>query len=213
MYLDLLQQCLTRELFLDQEVWDIDLGQWPGGRDEILPVLREHHWRLVERRPDDGRRAIGNDWPPTAETMIGTARLDNLRACVESVLEDEIPGDLIETGVWRGGSTILMRAILAANGITDRTVWVADSFEGLPVPDGEAYPADEGVDFSGFKQLAVSVEEVRANFERYGLLDDQVRFLKGWFKDTLAQAPIDQLAVLRLDGDLYQSTSWGIPGN
>jgi len=54
--------------------------------------------------------------------------------------------------------------------------------------------------------LAVSEAEVRANFERYGLLDDQVRFLPGWFKDTLPDAPIDRLAVLRLDGDLYEST-------
>ena len=206
LYLDLLQRCLTREAFLDQEVWNADLSKWPGGSSEVLPTLREHGWRLVEQRVDAGRRAIGNDWPPTAETMIGTARLDNLRTCVETVLADEIPGDLIETGVWRGGSTILMRAILAAHDVADRTVWVADSFEGLPKPDGETYPADEGVDFSGFKQLAVSLEEVKANFARYDLLDDQVRFLKGWFKDTLATAPIDQLAVLRLDGDLYEST-------
>ena len=206
LYLDLLQRCLTRELFLDQEVWDVDLAAWPGGRDAVLPTLRSNNWRVVERRKDDGRRAVGNDWPPTAETMIGTARLDNLRACVESVLADGVPGDLIETGVWRGGSTILMRGILAAYGDAERTVWVADSFQGLPVPDGETYPADDGVDFSGFTQLAVSVEEVRANFARYGLLDDQVRFLEGWFRDTLATAPIEQLAVLRLDGDLYEST-------
>ena len=54
--------------------------------------------------------------------------------------------------------------------------------------------------------LAVPEEEVKANFRRYGLLDDQVRFLPGWFKDTLQDAPIDRIAVLRLDGDLYEST-------
>ena len=54
--------------------------------------------------------------------------------------------------------------------------------------------------------FAVPEIEVRANFERYGLLDDQVRFLSGWFKDTLHNAPIDRIAVLRLDGDLYEST-------
>ena len=51
-------------------------------------------------------------------------------------------------------------------------------------------------------QLAVSLDEVRSNFARYGLLDDQVRFLQGWFSDTLPTAPIDQLAVLRLDGEV-----------
>ncbi len=99
-----------------------------------------------------------------------------------------------------------MRAILAANGDTERTVWVADSFEGLPPPNPEEYPADAGLNFHEVDELAVSREEVERNFERFGLLDDQVRFLKGWFKDTLPGAPIEQLAVLRLDADLYEST-------
>ena len=101
---------------------------------------------------------------------------------MERVLEDQIPGDLIETGVWRGGSCIYMRAILAAHEISDRTVWVADSFEGLPPP---TLPQDEGLNLNESPELAVGVDEVRANFERYGLLDDQVRFIIGWFADTL----------------------------
>lgn len=56
------------------------------------------------------------------------------------------------------------------------------------------------------EELAVSLEEVQGNFERYSLLDQQVRFLKGWFKDTLPSAPIDKLAIARLDGDMYSST-------
>jgi O-methyltransferase len=83
---------------------------------------------------------------------------------------------------------------------------VADSFEGLPVPDSDRYPADAGLDWSGVGVLKVDADSVAANFARYGLLDDQVRFLEGWFCDTLPGAPIDRLAVLRLDGDLYQST-------
>jgi O-methyltransferase len=122
------------------------------------------------------------------------------------VLKDGVPGDFIETGIWRGGSVILMRAILKAYGVTDRTVFAADSFEGLPKPDAGSYPADKGDRHWTYKQLAVSLEEVRANFDRYGLLDDQVRFLKGWFKDTLPEAPIERLAVVRLDGDMYEST-------
>lgn len=47
-------------------------------------------------------------------------------------------------------------------------------------------------------------------FERYGLLDDRVRFLEGWFRDTLPTAPVDKLSVLRLDGDLYESTMDGL---
>jgi O-methyltransferase len=137
--------------------------------------------------------------------MIGRKRLDNLRACVESALDDNIPGDLIEAGVWRGGAAIFMRAVLKSRGVSDRDVWVADSFEGLPAPDAR-YPADQGDIHSTLKTLAVSIEDVRRNFENYGLLDDRVRFLKGWFVDTLPKAPIQRLAVMRLDGDMYGST-------
>jgi len=151
-------------------------------------------------------RENGKDWPSQAQSMIGLKRMDNIQKCVEQVISDRIPGDLIETGVWRGGATIFMQAILKAYGIRDRNVWVADSFEGLPAPNIKKYPADTGLDLSNIQVLAVTIEEVRSNFERYGLLDEQVRFLKGWFRDTLPTAPIEQLAVLRLDGDLYEST-------
>jgi O-methyltransferase len=138
--------------------------------------------------------------------MIGRRRLGNIRYCVSKAICCGIPGDLIEAGVWRGGATIFMRAILKALGDTDRIVWVADSFQGLPKPDAERWPADAGDRHWTRRRLAITEEEVRANFERYGLMDERVRFLKGWFKDTLPSAPIDRLAVLRLDGDLYGST-------
>jgi O-methyltransferase len=98
-----------------------------------------------------------------------------------------------------------MRAVLAAYGITDRTVWVADSFRGLPEPDA-AYPADGGDMPYTVDELAISVADVQRNFERYGMLDDQVRFLEGWFSDTMPSAPIDRLCIARLDGDMYGST-------
>jgi O-methyltransferase len=137
--------------------------------------------------------------------MIGLGRLDNIEDCVAALIADGIPGDLIETGVWRGGAVIFMRAALAAYGDEARTVWVADSFEGLPPPD-PAYPIDAGDLHHTRRRLAVSLQEVRANFDRYGLLDDRVRFLKGWFKDTLPRAQIDRLGLIRLDGDMYSST-------
>ena len=204
-YLDLLTRCLTREAFLDQEWWDVRLDDIPDGRGELLELMRSRGWRLV-RRGDEAARPEGRDWPPTAETMIGTARLDNVLQCCVAAVRDGIPGDFIETGVWRGGATILMRGVLEAMGDSSRSVWVADSFEGLPVPDAASYPADEGLDWSGVGVLKVDADAVRANFRRYGLLDDRVRFLEGWFRDTLPEAPIEKLSVLRLDGDLYEST-------
>ena len=138
-------------------------------------------------------------------SMIGRKRMDNLQYCIEKVLSDNIPGDFIETGVWRGGATIFMRGVLAAYNISDRVIWVADSFEGLPP---SALVQDRGINLTKeqFPVLSVGLEKVKELFERYNLLDDQVKFLKGWFKDTLPIAPIEKLSILRLDGDLYEST-------
>jgi O-methyltransferase len=155
---------------------------------------------------DPAIREVGRDWPSMAHTMIGVKRLANLRRLTEDVIIKNIPGDLIETGVWRGGACILMRAVLHAYHVADRLVWVADSFAGVPAPDPEHYPADEESDYHTFEDLRVPIDTVRRNFEKYGLLDDRVVFLKGWFRNTLATAGIQRLALLRLDGDLYEST-------
>ncbi len=163
---------------------------------------------FVRVRPfDEQKRNLGLDWPAQAETMIGMRRLTSLQSCVETVLSDDIPGDLVECGVWRGGACILMRAVLAAYGDEKRCVWMADSFAGVPAPDPENYGADKSIRLDlNADVLAVSEAEVKANFARYGLLDERVRIIAGWFKDTLPSAPIEQIALLRLDGDLYEST-------
>jgi O-methyltransferase len=174
----------------------------------ITNVLKSTPYEVVvDRRITDHQRDEGKFWPVCAHTMIGMKRLDNLQECIETVIRENIEGDLIETGVWRGGACILMRGILAAHGVEGRKVYVADSFEGLPKPDADKYPADKGSPFHTFSSyLAVSKEEVAENFSKYGLLDEQVVFLKGWFKDTLPSAPVEKLAIMRLDGDMYSST-------
>lgn len=209
LYLDLLARCLTRDLFLDEEVRNVDLRTWPGGEpDGLRALLREQRWRVVRPGADRATRAVGNDWPPHAETMVGLARLANVRSCVTTALAAGVPGDLVETGVWRGGTAIYLRAILAALGETGRTVWACDSFEGLPEADAERFPVDVPLRLHEHRELAVGLEQVQANFARYGLLDDRVRFVPGWFRDTLPKlaAEIGPIAVLRLDGDMYEST-------
>jgi O-methyltransferase len=152
------------------------------------------------------RRMTGDDFPANAMTMMGYTRLSNLQRCIEDIIARDVPGDMIEAGVWRGGGTIFMRALLKAHGVTDRTVWAADSFEGLPPPDTRSYPADVGSLLHEWDFLAVSLADVKRNFERYGLLDDGVRFLPGWFRDTLPALEVQQWSLIRLDGDLYEST-------
>lgn len=185
LYLDLLKKVLTDTLRRREP--DIDAPQFIRG-------FRDHYIR------------------GEAVTMVPLARLDNVQACLLDVIDRGVPGDVIETGVWRGGMTIFMRGVLAVRGVTDRRVWVADSFQGLPAPDGDRFPLEAQAHASSamtkdYGHFAVSLDDVRASFAAFGLLDDQVCFLPGWFKDTLPAAPIDRLAVLRLDGDYYESTA------
>jgi hypothetical protein len=202
LYISLLKKCVSNSIYDD----DLDLMR---GKAALDPQTGKY--RVVEATPaDPAIKAGGGIWPSRAHTMIGAARLDNLHWCVEQVLREHVPGDLIEAGVWRGGAAILMRGILKAHGVADRIVWAADSFEGLPPPDPDRYPRESPMEFHKYGDLAVPMKQVRDNFARYGLLDEQVRFLKGWFRDTLPAAPIRELAVMRLDGDMYESTIDGL---
>ncbi len=208
LYLDTLQRSLTGSL-RPQEFRIFEPGRpwqrraWKVVR-RALAVKGLDVVRTVPLRHED--LAEGRVMPLSGETMVGLKRLQNLRECLFRVVHEGVPGDVLEAGTWRGGAAILMRAALEAYGDRQRLVWVADSFQGVPRPDAERYPADAGDTFWTWSELAVPLEEVKANFARYGLLDDRVRFLPGWFKDTLPAAPIDRLAVLRVDGDLYEST-------
>ncbi|CAE6731885.1 TylF/MycF/NovP-related O-methyltransferase [Paraburkholderia haematera] len=141
-------------------------------------------------------------------TMCDDVLLDNVVTLARVAIDERVPGDFIETGVWRGGVTILMRAVLTAFGAAGRDVWVADSFAGLPAPD----PATDLRDaiwhhlMRAVGLLRSDLATVRDAFARVGLLDRRVRFLPGWFAETLPDAPIGRLALMRLDGDWYEST-------
>jgi O-methyltransferase len=203
-YLDLLKKCLVGLVY--------DEGTWEAIEQITLHdqrvALPPGEFIMLRKVPfDRTAREEGRDWPALGYTMMGTRRLDNLRRCVEEVLARDVPGDGLEAGVWRGGSGMYMRALLDVHGVVDRTIWLADSFEGMPVPTDADNALDPGKDLSGQRYLRVSEQDVRENFRRLGLRDEGVRFLKGWFKDTLPTAPVQRLALLRLDGDLYTSTA------
>ncbi len=206
LYLDLTKKALTFLLY-GQEMYMPAEKPKSAVKRFVFDALLRRGLIPMRRAPiDRERRRNGLDWPPQAYTMIGVKRLDNLQDCVEDVISRGVPGNIIEAGTWRGGAAIFLRAILKAYGVTDRTVWVADSFEGLPTPDQQKFPADSGAYDHTNPFLAVSLERVKLNFSRFGLLDDQVRFLKGWFKDTLPELREEKWAVIRLDADMYEST-------
>lgn len=198
LYLDQVQAAVSGAINAEQYALITDPEEILG--EKKTEKLTAAGIKLIrDRQPEDR-------WIVNQVSMVGRKRLRHLRKCVEDILRREIPGDLIETGVWRGGASILMRAVLAAYGDEQRQVFAADSFAGLPEPDPERFPADGGDRHHTIEQLAISVDEVKGNFERFGLLDDQVTFLKGWFQDTLPTVKDRNWALIRLDGDMYEST-------
>lgn len=201
LYLDLLKRALTHTLY-----WPPDLAPVSDYASEEFKEAVRTAYATRQFIDLPTMRAEGRDWPRYAQTMVGLRRLENVEYCVERVIHDDVPGDLIEAGAWRGGVVIFMRGVLKAHGIRDRKVLAADSFRGLPKPNPSVYPADTGDTHHVAKALAVSVEDVERNFEMYGLLDGQVEFLEGWFRDTLPNVRERTWAVIRIDGDLYEST-------
>jgi O-methyltransferase len=179
-YLDLLKLCLCDLAGTST----VSVGAMPDG------TVMSRELRGEARR----MRAAGLDWPLQGLTMVGLDRLDDLQRCVESVVADGVEGDLVEAGAWRGGASILMRATLDSLG-EERTVWVADSFEG--------FPADSSLDAYDF--LAAPLEEVKESFARLGC-DRGVRFVPGFFEQTLPPLAGERWAIVRLDADTYAPT-------
>lgn len=212
MYLTLLKNCL------------LDLHRI--GQPEYVPIISNKNRKITMavmiwlnkilkpfdisickiKNPTLEQRRNGRDWPGYADTMIGEKRLDNIGQLINNICFYSIPGDFIETGVWRGGASIFMKGSLnhwKYQEDENRKIYVCDSFEGLPKPE---HGKDRGSTFHLQHELAVPLEVVKYNFEKYGLLDDNVVFVKGWFKDTLHKIEAEKFALIRLDGDMYAST-------
>ena len=153
---------------------------------------------------NENQRYEGQDWPENGYT-IGIKGLLNIQLGLETAIYTSIPGDFLEAGVWRGGASIFAKGVLRAYGEDDtRKVWVCDSFKGLPKATSKH---DEDF-WEKFKALKVDQDAVRGNFKRFELLDDNVKFAEGYFVHSLpkVRSQVESLAVLRADGDMYEST-------
>lgn len=193
--------------------------------DWLLQEDSRDEWRITQRRlrdvarlwPETMAEVINAKWDGSlagdrrvrghAHTQVGLLRLDNIERCAEQVFADHIDGDFLEAGICQGGAAIFMRALQVAYGQHVRRVWLADSFQGVPPPTA-APDVMAGLDLSEARQPWLASERgvVEEHFRRYDLLDTQVKFLAGFFADSLPNAPIGPLAILRIDADLYSST-------
>lgn len=188
------------------ELLKLTLCDLANARTESVMLTIDHSGMFSKESSEEElvHRATGMHWSLHGLTMVGLTRLDDLQVCVESIVRDGVEGDVIEAGVWRGGASILMRAVLDSLG-DERTLWLADSFEGFPEPDEETFPADSERDLSRFDFLSVPVDEVRANFARLGL-EDSLKFVPGFFDQTMPTLRGRSWSLVRLDSDTYEST-------
>ena len=211
-YLDLLKRALVN-LIYPEDALRLELALSGGLSGDTLAdqrLLRD----IRRRQPDAYREVVATKaeggidrfWSARlAHTLVGLTGLDNIERCATKVFADGVPGDFLEAGVCHGGASIFLRAVQVAYGEAQRSTWLADTFAGVPAPSHEL---DRDLDLTEERLpwMAADLESVRANVATYDLLSERVRFLPGLFAETLPSAPVEQLAILRIDADLYSST-------
>lgn len=214
-YLDLLSRTLVNLIYPEHDL----------RIDELEERRPAGPWLDYERRMRDLRyvepekfaaivqhKIAGTSWKRRparfAHTMVGLRRLDNLEYCAASVIANGVAGDFVECGVLQGGASIFLRALQVAYGEPSRRTWLCDSFAGPPPPtDAVDRELAAGFNEAAEPWLAATVESVRDNFRTYDLLSEEVRFVEGLFADSLPHAPIERIAILRLDVGLFDATT------
>lgn len=157
-------------------------------------------------------------------SMVSRERMWALLNSVKYVLRNDLPGDFVECGVWRGGSSFLMASLLADATEAPRKVWLYDTFSGMVSPTKEdVRTSPEDVLFAGKSAAALmkmdatekansriwgvaSLDEVKQNMKRSGIEDARLEFIEGDVAKTLRQRKPERIAILRLDTDWYEST-------
>lgn len=208
-HLELLKRFIIRFDFDTTAYSFKEVRNYPGKLKvlKVVAKLLPANWVIAEPEvvPKLEVREKGLDWPKTAESMIGLERMNQLHAALDTIRLENIEGDIVETGIWRGGAVIFAASYLNVFAMTSKKVYGCDSFEGLPEPDPK-YPVDAGDVHSTIRILAVSLPEVTRNLLKYGIDLSQVELVKGWFEDTLPTLRAESISILRLDGDMYSST-------
>jgi hypothetical protein len=180
-YIDLIKRAITNYLYL-------------GGETQQDAFRCVTHYDL-----EQGRWQIEPLSRPT--TLLTKSQLDLIEKAVLAVEVKGVAGDFIEAGIWRGGAIALMRALLKAYNISGRKVFAADSFAGIPK---NTRAINDPVDLWSDRWVA-SLDEVRQAISRFGLLDDKIEFVDGYFQDSLKSLEGKRFSIVRLDSDSYDS--------
>lgn len=149
-------------------------------------------------------------------TMTSPERLYALMNAVRYVVTHNIPGQIVECGVWRGGSMMAVARTLLGLGCADRDLYLFDTYEGMtkPVRDDKDFAGnDAGAEFSATQTgpdssdyCYAGLEDVRKNLSRTGYPTERLHFIKGKVENTIPEGSPEHIALLRLDTDWYEST-------
>lgn len=193
-------------------------------KDRVMREIRKGVRRLTGRsaEADEGRRDYSEK---TLElfakvapyTMTSNPRIHAVERSIRYIVEANIPGDIVECGVWRGGSSMAAAYSLMDAGDTSRTLWLFDTFDGMPKPTNKdlswtgsdamrRWSREADGSDKGSKWLRVDVEEVRQNLNSTGYPADNITLTKGMVQDTLPGNTVGDISLLRLDTDFYEST-------
>lgn len=149
-------------------------------------------------------------------TMTSIERMYALHKAVKYIVEAKIPGDFVECGVWRGGSSMVIAYTLLEMKVTDRKIWLYDTFTGM------SQPGDEDIDYNNntsaidtwektqkedFSEWCLAtINDVQKNMDLTGYPENNLVFVKGKVEDTIPRQIPQNIALLRLDTDWYEST-------
>ena len=151
-------------------------------------------------------------------TATSIERVTALAASVNYVIDNDLKGDFVECGVWKGGSCMVMARELLKRGDISREIWMYDTFEGMTEPTDEDIEIETGIKgknlLSGVQKTSEKynmwayspLEEVKKNMQKTGYPIDKIRYIVGKVEDTLIDSQPSEIALLRLDTDWYEST-------
>ena len=180
--------------------------------------------RLLGKRMSSGGSKFPSDFDDRvvriiervrAFTMTSPERLHSLIRAVEYVVRNDIPGDVVECGVWKGGSMMAVASTLLELGTVDRALYLFDTFEGMTSPEelDRTFRGDRASDLMATADReqswiwAVSaLDEVKAAMDKVGYDRDKVVYVQGDVADTLPRSAPPTISLLRLDTDWYKST-------
>ncbi len=179
-------------------------------------IVRHHANRSVVVPPDFENRHVEIIEKVRPYTITSNERIYALIESVRYIVHNDIKGDLLECGVYLGGSMMTVALTLMAEGVTDRELYLFDTYDGMPAPD------ERDVDYRGRPAMEeflknrisdvsstwvnASLESVRDAMALTGYPKEKIHFVKGLVEDTIPQKAPETIALIRLDTDWYQST-------